>query len=72
MLYRYAGEPESEDSLGAFPDADQVSEYAQKAMSWAVANGVIKGDDGMLDPQGNATRAQVAAILQRYCGLLVQ
>jgi hypothetical protein len=72
MLYRYAGEPETDGTMSAFSDADKVSDYAQKAMAWAVANGIIQGDKGKLDPKGDATRVQVAAVLRRYCGLLVK
>jgi uncharacterized repeat protein (TIGR02543 family) len=72
MLYRYAGEPETAGSLSAFPDASSVSAYAQQAMAWAVENGIINGNDGKLDPKGNATRAQVAAIIMRYCNYLAK
>lgn len=71
MLYRYAGEPAVADGelagLSAYADSADVSEYAQKAMAWAVSNGIINGIDGRLVPQGPSTRAQVAAILMRYC-----
>ena len=67
MLWRYAGEPESDYSLSAFTDAASVSEWAETAMSWAVENGLITGvTDNTLVPQGSATRAQCAAILMRY------
>lgn len=67
MLYRYAGEPTVSGSLSGFTDASSVSSYAQTAMAWAVENGLITGiTDTTLVPQGQATRAQVAAILQRY------
>ena len=67
MLWRYAGEPESDYSLSAFTDAASVSEWAETAMSWAVENGLITGvTENTLVPQGSATRAQCAAILMRY------
>lgn len=67
MLYRYAGEPAVSGSLNGFADASSVSDYAKKAMAWAVENGLITGiTNTTLAPQGEATRAQVAAILQRY------
>jgi hypothetical protein len=72
MLYRYAGSPDATGSLAGFADASSVSAYAKDAMTWAVANGIVTGSNGNLDPQGNASRAQVAAILQRYCALLVK
>jgi phage baseplate assembly protein gpV len=69
MLYRYAGEPSSyaEGVTSKFPDAAAVSDYAQAAMTWAVDAGIIKGvSNTYLDPQGIATRAQVATVMQRY------
>ena len=72
MLYRYA-EAEGYDvsaaaDLSGYPDAGKVLSYAQKAMSWAVAEGIVAGmDDGTLNPAGNATRAQIATILMRFC-----
>ena len=67
MLWRYAGEPDSDYSLSAFTDAVSVSEWAETAMSWAVENGLITGvTANTLVPSGSATRAQCAAILMRY------
>ena len=74
LLWRYAGEPKTEGKLDAFPDAAKVAPYAQTAFAWAVENGVIKGDlvgkTGYLAPQGEATRAQIAAIFMRSEKLL--
>ena len=67
MLYRYAGSPAASGSLDNFSDASTVSSYAVNAMQWAVANGIVNGSDGKLNPQDNATRAEVAAILMRFC-----
>ena len=67
MLYRYAGSPVVNGSLSDFSDAASVSNYAENAMQWAVANGIVNGSNGKLNPQNNATRAQVAAILMRFC-----
>ena len=67
MLYRYAGSPKANGSLDSFSDAASVSNYAANAMQWAVANGIVNGSNGKLNPQNNATRAQVAAILMRFC-----
>ena len=67
MLYRYAGSPATNGSLDNFSDASTVSSYAVNAMQWAVANGIVNGSNGKLNPQNNATRAQVAAILMRFC-----
>ena len=67
MLYRYAGSPKADGKLDSFSDAASVSTYAADAMQWAVANGIVNGSNGKLNPQNNATRAQVAAILMRFC-----
>ncbi len=74
MIHRFATfngmDPEARNDLADFTDADKVSSYAQDAVQWAVATGLLNGveEDGVitLRPQGNATRAQVCAILQRY------
>ena len=55
----------SASSLSTFKDADKVSEYAVSAMAWAVETGLIKGDDGNLNPLATANRAQGAALLLR-------
>ena len=71
MLYRYAGEPAAGGSLSAFDDAGNVSSWAAQAMVWATENGLINGVGGdLLNPQGQATRAQVAAILARFVTLV--
>lgn len=67
MLYRYADAPEAGGTLDAFADADTVSAYAADAMRWAAANGIVNGSHSRLNPQGNATRAQAAAMLMRFC-----
>ena len=67
MLYRYAGSPKADGKLDSFSDAASVNSYAANAMQWAVANGIVNGLNGKLNPQNNATRAQVAAILMRFC-----
>ena len=63
-------------SLGQFPDAGSVANWAYAAMSWAVGNGLISGmgSGGVsyLAPQGSATRAQASAIIMRYCQLIGQ
>jgi hypothetical protein len=66
ILWRYAGSPKAGGGLDKFSDAGSVSGYAAEAMAWAVENGIIEGAGGALMPRDNATRAQVAAILQRY------
>ena len=66
MLYRAAGSPAVSGNFLAFSDGDSVSSWAESAMLWATQSGIIGGIDGALAPQGQATRAQVAAMLQRF------
>ena len=72
FLARYAKvtgayEKVSED-LSSFSDRDRVSSYAVESMQWAVANGLILGTEtGKLEPMATATRAQLAAVVARYC-----
>ena len=68
MIWRYAGEPESNLSvLDKYADADNVSDFAKEAMAWAISNGIVTGvGDNTLAPKNTATRAQIAAILQRF------
>ena len=72
VLYRYADAPEAGGTLDAFADADTVSAYAADAMRWAAANRIVNGSHGRLNPQGNATRAQAAAMLMRFCEKMEQ
>lgn len=66
MLYRYAGQPGGSGDLSAFTDGARVSSWAADAMTWAVDGGLISGvGERTLDPQGEASRAQVAAVLLR-------
>lgn len=68
MLWRYDGSNEVEsDMLNGFTDSNKVSDYAVNAMKWALENGIISGEsDTTLNPKGNATRAQMAAMIMRY------
>lgn len=71
FMYNYAGNPAVSGKLD-FVDADQVSDWAYDAMVWANQNNIILGkkkSDGsvVLDPRGNATRAEAATILMGYC-----
>ena len=60
-----------EENLGAYTDADQISEYAVQAFNWVVGQGLMTGvTDTTLEPASSATRAQVATILMRYCQAL--
>ena len=66
MLYRAAGNPTVNGNLLSYPDGGTVSTWAESAMLWATQNGIISGIDGMLTPQDQATRAQVATMLMRF------
>ena len=68
FLWRAAGEPEAQLGYGenAPADASAVAEYAAVAMAWAYENEIVKGEDGKLNPENNATRAQIANIFMRY------
>lgn len=72
MLYRYAQNKKYDvsgaKSLDGYTDAQSVSSYAVPALQWANAAGVVTGKSGSkLDPKGYATRAEVAAMLMRFC-----
>ncbi len=66
MLYRFSSEPSGYVDLSIYDDAGDISEYARKAMQWCVASGILTGKTTCtLDPKGIATRAEVAAMLER-------
>lgn len=71
ILYRYADykglDVSARASFDTYNDADSVSPWASDVMSWAVSEGIISGmSEDTLAPQGTATRAQVAAMFQRF------
>ena len=74
MLSRYAAlknrDVSAIASISAYADASSVSNWAVNAMRWAVGEGLIQGSNNHLRPQSNATRAEVATILMRFCELL--
>ena len=75
ILYRYAEYADYDVSAAAdlseFADEAEIAAYAEAPLAWASAEGLISGmGDGILAPQGSATRAQVAVILYRFCQLL--
>ena len=74
MLYRYAQYRHYNTSAGentnilSYYDANRISEYAFSALQWACGEGIMDGTGtGYLSPQGQATRAQLAAMLMRFC-----
>lgn|GEM_PF-3003184 len=75
-LYRFAKlkgyDTSASASLSAFSDSASVAAYAAEAMPWAVGAGLVKGADGKLLPVSNATRAQFAVILYRFCQSVVK
>ncbi len=72
MMYNYASYKKLDltatGDLTQFPDGDQVSNWAETALSWANGKGLINGhaESGLLDPQGNTTRAQAASIIANF------
>ncbi len=72
MLWQYAGRPASGQSLDAFTDRSKVSAWAMDALRWAVEQRIVSGKGGgVLDPTGQATRAEAATMLMRYCESLI-
>ena len=70
MLWRYAGSPTYTADLSGYVDTADISSWAQQAMCWAVATGVIEGDENAaLTPKASTTRAQAAAMLMRFIEL---
>ena len=77
MPYRYANllglDTSSKASLNDFRDGNEVSPWASDAMRWAVSVGLFQGDgNGALNPKNDATRAEVAAIIERMIKLIVK
>ena len=67
MLYRYVGEPAVSGDLSGYADGASVNSWATQAVTWAVQEGLISGvGNNTLNPQGQASRAQVATILTRF------
>ena len=72
ILYRYAEakgyDVSASADLAGYPDGEAIQAYAREAMAWAVAENIIQGmEDDTLKPAGNASRAQIATILMRFC-----
>jgi hypothetical protein len=78
ILYRYAKykgydvSAGGESDLSGYGDAEKVSDYAKPALAWAVSTGLVMGSENNLMPASGATRAQVAAILQRFAQNIVK
>lgn len=67
ILWRYAGSPETKGTIDSFSDVNSAAGFAVKALQWAVEQNLLTGKgDGTLDPSAPATRAEIAAILQRF------
>ncbi len=70
MLYRYVQDSEDQvkasPDLSQFEDSEQISAFAEDAVTWAVAEKLIQGDNGRINPQGNTNRAECAAMIQRF------
>lgn len=71
IMYNYSNlhslDTTESKSAESFKDASDVSDWSKKAVEWAVGSGLLSGKgDGILDPKGNATRAEIATILMRY------
>lgn len=71
VLYRYAGymgrDVKSTSDLSGFPDKTQVSAFAKEGVAWAVAEKLLQGDQGKIQPQESISRAACAAMIQRFC-----
>lgn len=76
ILYRYASnngiDTSANDDMDSYVDSTTVSPFAHAGMRWAVSKGLIRGSGDLLMPKGDATRAQVAAILMRFIEYLVK
>ena len=77
ILYRYAQykgmDVSAKGDLSGFTDAGKASAYAREPLGWAVGQGILNGKGGgILDPRGQATRAETAAMLQRFAAMAVQ
>lgn len=75
MMYRYAEymdfDTDIEGDINKFEDAEQIDDFAEEAMKWAVGKGIIEGREGkFLAPLGKANRAECAAIIKRFCDIV--
>lgn len=74
MMYRYAQykkvDTDAKGDLTKFPDADKLQDFSVEGVTWAVGEGIIKGDNNKLNPQGSTNRAEASAIISRYTELV--
>ena len=69
ILWRFEGRPTvKEANMDKFKDSKKISTYAENAMKWAVSEGILSGDNMLLKPKDNATRAEFACMIMRYKG----
>ena len=67
ILWRYVGSPETSEAAAPFADASSISPFATSAVAWARNEGIVSGKAGnTFDPQGRATRAEMAVMLHRW------
>jgi len=75
ILYRYAKykkyNTSAGDSVKSYDDIAEVSDWAVEAINWAVENEIVQGDGDRLMPKGDGTRAQSAAMIQRFCDMFI-
>ena len=70
ILWNYAGKPAAHGDFSGFTDEDRIANYARPAMEWMVSKGILAGKgDGILDPAGFATRAEVAQLVKAFDNL---
>lgn len=67
MLYRQTGSSAAAAELDRFADSALISDWALPAVRWAVSTGLLQGDGAHLNPAAPASRAEVAALLIRFC-----
>lgn len=76
VLYRYAStngfDVSAKGDIYAYPDGGRVSSFARDGLGWTVGAGIITGTQGNLDPQGKASRAQIATIFNRFLAWAIE
>ncbi len=76
MLFRYAEafgvDTSASGDLGSFRDSASIADYAREALAWAAGTGLMQGSDGCMNPRDTASRAEVAAVMERLTGLILK